>query len=90
MNRWRDEEVRHRVGVRGKICDRVDWKILKGMGNVVFMSGERLTGRVYGSEVKRRRNTGRQSTRLLDRVEKACSCEKSRLCARIENVGVTL
>ena len=42
MDRWRNREVRRKVGVRERISGRVDRKVLKWFGHVERMSGERL------------------------------------------------
>ena len=51
MDRWRNEVVRERVGVPESLSKRVDRKVLKWFGHVERLGGERLTKRVYMSEV---------------------------------------
>ena len=58
MDRLRNEVVRERVGVDEKLSERVDRKVLKWYGHVERMSGERLTKRVYRSEVEGERGRG--------------------------------
>ena len=72
MDRWRKEEVSRRVGERGKISNRVVWKVLKSFGHVKRMSGDRLIEIMYESKVERRSGRGWSWTRLLDGVKKTC------------------
>jgi len=58
MDRLRNE-IRGRVGVREKISERVDREMLKWFGHVVPMRDERLTMKVYESEVEGVRSRGR-------------------------------
>ena len=51
MDRVRNEVVRERVGVPEKLSGRVDRKVLKWFGHVEQMGSERMTKRVYVSEV---------------------------------------
>ena len=46
------EEVRRRPGVREKTSDSLDQDILKWLGHVKRMCGERFTERLYRSEPK--------------------------------------
>ena len=76
VTRWdrlRNEEVRERVGVPEKMSNRVDRKVLKWFGHVERMGGERLTKRVYMSEVEGVRGRGRPYFRFIDGVRKACA-----------------
>ena len=50
-NRLRNVEVRERVGVKEEMSKRVDQKVLKWFGYVQRMGDERLTKKVYNSEV---------------------------------------
>ena len=59
--RWRNEEVRDRVGVPESLSRRAYRKLLKWFGHVERMGGERLTIRVYMSDVKRKKGV-REST----------------------------
>lgn len=43
MDRYRNEEVRRRVDVRGYTCPRMDRTLLKSFRHVDPMIGERLT-----------------------------------------------
>ena len=45
--------MRERVGVPESLSKRVDRMVLKWFGHVERMGGERLTKRVYMSEVRR-------------------------------------
>ena len=72
-DRLRNEEVRERVGVPEKMSNRVDRKVLKWFGHVERMGGERLTKRVYMSEVEGVRGRGRPYFRFIDGVRKACA-----------------
>ena len=56
LNIWMKEEVRHRVGVREKLSDRVNRKFFKRFRHVERMHGERLARRVHQSEVEGRRD----------------------------------
>ena len=59
MDGLRNEEVRRRFLVRGKmLSDRVDRKALKLFGYVRSISGDWLTKRVYESEVEVTRDRG--------------------------------
>ena len=60
MDRVRNEVVRERVGVPEKLSGRVDWKVLKWFGHVERMGSERMTKRVYMSEVEEQRGRGMQ------------------------------
>ena len=73
MDRLRNEVVRERVGVDEKLSERVDRKVLKWYGHVERMSGERLTKRVYRSEVEGERGRGRPPFRWKDGVRRACA-----------------
>ena len=68
----RNEVVRRRVGVSEKLSKRVDRKVLKWFGHVERMGGERLTKRVYTSEVRGTRGRGRPRLRWIDGVKSAC------------------
>ena len=72
-DRWRNEVVRERVGVPESMSRRVDRKVLKWFGHVERMGGERLTKRVYMSEVRGERGRGRPPFRWMDGVRKACA-----------------
>ena len=48
------EEVRRRVGVREEMSDRKGWKVLKRFEHVGRISEERLSARVYKSELEGR------------------------------------
>ena len=61
------------VGVDEKLSERVDRKVLKWYGHVERMSGERLTKRVYRSEVEGERGRGQPPFRWKDGVRRACS-----------------
>ena len=62
MNAWRNEDVRHRVGVKENISD---------VDHVVRRSGDQLTESVYVCEMKGRRDRGRPCMRWLGGVQKA-------------------
>ena len=57
-NRLRNVEVRERVGVKEEMSKRVDQKVLKWFGYVQRMGDERLTKKVYNSEVVGERAVG--------------------------------
>ena len=59
-DRVRNEVVRERVGVPEKLSGRVDRKVLKWFGHVERMGSERMTKRVYMSEVEEQRGRGMQ------------------------------
>ena len=71
-DRWRNEVVRERVGVPEALSKRVDRKVLKWFGHVERMGNERLTKRVYRSEVGGVRGRGRPPFRWIDGVRRAC------------------
>ena len=73
MDRVRNEVVRERVGVPEKLSGRVDWKVLKWFGHVERMGSERMTKRVYMSEVEGQRGRGRPPFRWRDGVRRACA-----------------
>ena len=56
----RNEVVRERVGVLEKLTGKVDRKVLKWFGHVERMGSERMTKRVYMSEVEEQRGRGMQ------------------------------
>ena len=58
-DRVRNEVVRERVGVPEKLSGRVDRKVLKWFGHVERRGSERMTKRVYMSEVEGQRGRGR-------------------------------
>ena len=55
MDRWRNDEVGRKLGVREKVSDRMDRKVLKRLRYVERTSEERLSKRVYEAGLKRRR-----------------------------------
>ena len=71
MDRVRNEVVRERVGVSEKLSKRVDRKVLKWFGHVERMGNERMTKRVYVSEVEGNRGRGRPYFRRRDGVRRA-------------------
>ena len=71
--RVRNEVVRRRVGVSEKLSKRVDRKVLKWFGHVERMGSDRLTKRVYMSEVDGTRGRGRPRLRWIDGVKSACN-----------------
>ena len=73
MDRVRNEVVRERVGVPEKLSKRVDRKVLKWFGHVERMGSERMTKRVYVSEVGGDRGRGRPPFRWRDGVRRACA-----------------
>ena len=73
MDRIRNEVVRDRVGVPERLSKRVDRKVLKWFGHVERMGSERLTKRVYVSEVEGNRGRGRPPFRWRDGVRRACA-----------------
>lgn len=72
-DRVRNEVVRRRVGVPETLSKRVDRKVLKWFGHVERMGSERLTKRVYTSEVRGTRGRGRPRLRWIDGVKSACN-----------------
>ena len=72
MNRWSNVRVRRRVGVHEELSGRVDRKVLKWYGHVERMDSERLTKRVYISEVEGERRRGRPPYKWSDGVRRAC------------------
>ena len=72
-DRVRNEVVRERVGVPEKLSGRVDRKVLKWFGHVERMGSERMTKRVYMSEVEGQRGRGRPPLRWKDGVRRACA-----------------
>ena len=73
MDRVRNEVVRERVGVTESLSKRVDRKVFKWFGHVERMGGERMTKRVYVSEVEGERGRGRPPFRWRDGVRRACA-----------------
>ena len=55
------------------MSDRVDCKVLKWFGHLKRMSVERLTERIYESDVEGRKDRGKYCTMWRDRVKKACN-----------------
>merc|ERR1712001_286505 len=72
-DRVRNEVVRERVGVPEKLSKREDRKVLKWFGRVERMENERMTKRVYVSEVEGNRGGGRPPFRWRDGVRRACA-----------------
>ena len=68
----RNVVVRERVGVTEEMSKRVDRKVLKWFGHVERMGDERLTKKVYKSEVGGVRGRGRPHFRWIDGVKDAC------------------
>ena len=52
MHRLNIEGVRRRIGMRDKMSDRVDLKVLKWLGHTERMRGERLSKRMYEPDVE--------------------------------------
>jgi len=75
-NRLRNVVVRERVGVREKLSKTVDRKVLKWFGHVERLGDERLTKKVYKSEVGVERGVGRPRFRSIDGVNDACEDRK--------------
>ena len=73
LDRLRNDVVRERVGVPEKLSNRVDRKVLKWFGHVERMGSERLTKKVYVSEVEGERGRGRPPFRWKDGVRRACA-----------------
>ena len=73
MDRVRNEVVRERVGVPERLSKRIDRKVLKWFGHVERMGSERMTKRVYMSEVEGNRGRGRPPFRWRDGVRRACA-----------------
>ena len=72
-DRVRNEVVRERVGVPEKLSGRVDRKVLKWFGHVERRGSEKMTKRVYMSEVEGQRGRGRPPFRWKDGVSRACA-----------------
>ena len=72
----RNVVVRERMGVKEKMSKRVDRKVLKWFGHVERMGDERLTKKVYKSEVGGERGIGRPRFRWIDGVKDACEDRK--------------
>ena len=62
----RNDFVRRRVAVRGKMSDMLDRKVLKWFEHAELMSGERLSIKSHEPEVEERRDRGRPCTRLAE------------------------
>ena len=60
------------MGVKEEMSKRVDRKVLKWFGHVERMGDERLTKKVYKSEVGGERPVGRPRFRWIDGVKDAC------------------
>ena len=58
--------MRPKVDVRDKMIESLDRKVLKGFGYVDRLYRERLTERVYESDVETRRKKCRSCTKWLD------------------------
>ena len=61
------------MGVSENLSKRVDRKVLKWFGHVGRMGSERLTKRVYVSDVEGERGRGRPPFRWKDGVRRACA-----------------
>ena len=72
----RNVAVRERVGVKEEMSKRVDRKVLKWFGHVERMGDERLTKKVYKSEVDGERPVGRPRCRWIDGVKAALDVRK--------------
>ena len=55
------------------MSERVDRKVLKWFGHVEGMGNERMTKRVYMSEIEGERGRGRPAFRWRDGVRRACA-----------------
>ena len=55
------------------VSNRVDRKVLKWFGHVERMGNERMTKRVYSSEVEGDRGRGRPAFKWKDGVRRACA-----------------
>ena len=64
------------MGVKEEMSKRVDQKVLKWFGYVQRMGDERLTKKVYNSEVVGERGVGRPRYRWIDGVKEACEERK--------------
>ena len=60
LDKWRSEVVRERVGAPEPLSKRVDRKVLKWFGIIEQMGSERLTKKVYMSEMRGEREEGGQ------------------------------
>ena len=67
-NRWISEVVSERVGLSESLSKRVDRKVLKWLGYVEPMGSERLTKKVYMSEIRGERGRAKPPFRWLDVV----------------------
>ena len=65
--------MRERVGVPETLRKRLDRKVLKGFEHVERMGNERLTKRVYMSEMRGKMGRRRQPSRWMDGIRKACA-----------------
>lgn len=91
MDRWRNEEVRQRVGVREETSDIMGWNVLNWFGHVEHTSGERLAKRAYMSKVEGGKYKGKPYMRWLDEVGKACNARSLQLRdAKVKCSGGTL
>ena len=75
--RWKNEEVRHRIGVRKRMCDTADRKVLKQFGRSELTNLYILNKRVYDSEVEGRRDSGRGGHRSTSKERRSRFCSSS-------------
>ena len=71
LDRFRNEEVRERTGVRKDLATRVDRNVLRWFGHVERMDNERLLKRVMNAGVDGRSVRGRPRFGWMDGVKKA-------------------
>ena len=71
LDRFRNEEVRGRTGVRRELADRVDMNVLRWFGHVERMDNERLLKRVLNAGVDGQRGRGRPRAGWMDGVKTA-------------------
>ncbi|MCP3679428.1 MAG: hypothetical protein GY782_03855 [Gammaproteobacteria bacterium] len=69
-NRLTNEEVKQRCGVETDVIEKMRRNTLRWFGHVERMESERLTKRVYASEVEGTRGRGRPRFRWRDGVGK--------------------
>ena len=70
-DRVRNEEVRRRVGVKRSLSERAEERSLSWFGHLERMSDERLTKRVYDSDVGGTRRRGRPCLGWMEGVRRA-------------------